>query len=125
MDALPNVRALSPLDMPWTVLAELTERDVESLHGFLTTLPAVKNLVPAPEATSIADGIIAKIAALVTGAQLAATYVPGNAGRAPAKTEAVEPTVNPRADLWLVLAMVVLVAIGRRRSRLALACSAS
>ena len=117
----PNGRALSPLDMPWTVLAELTDRDVEALHAFLTTLPPARNLVPPPEAASIADGVVAKLAALITGAQLSATYLPGNAGRTPADGEPIAPVANPRVDLWLVLALVVLVVIVPRRSRLALA----
>ena len=101
----PNGRVLSPLDMPWTVFAGLTERDVDSLHAFLTTLPAARNLVPPPEATSIGDGVFAKLVALIRGAHLAGRTMPGNAGRAPVEGETIEPTTNPSADLWLVLAM--------------------
>jgi mono/diheme cytochrome c family protein len=111
----PNGRVLSPLDMPWPVLAELGDRDVEALHAFLTALPAARNLVPPPEAPTIADGVVAKLGALVAGTELTATYHPGNAGRTPADGERIAPVVNPHADLWLLLAAVVLVAIVPRR----------
>ena len=116
----PTGRALSPLDMPWTVLGELSERDVAALHAFLTALPRAKNLVPPPRDASITDGVVGKLGALVAGTQLAATYFPGNAGRPPAEGETAEPTVNPRVELWVGLALLVLVAIAPRRSRLAL-----
>jgi mono/diheme cytochrome c family protein len=113
----PNGRVLSPLDMPWTVLAKLTDRDVEALHAYLTAMPPVKNVVPPPQAASLADGVLRKLAALVTGAELSAAYAPGNAGHAPAESEAVPPSTNPRTELWLVAALVVLAVVVPRRVR--------
>jgi mono/diheme cytochrome c family protein len=113
----PTGRVLSPLDMPWTILAGLTDPDVDALHAYLQSLPAVRNLVPAPEAASLAEGIVGKTAALVAGARLDAAYHPGNAGREPAQGETVDPVANPRTDLWLALALVALVVVVPRRAR--------
>src|SRR4029077_18103396 len=46
-------RALSPLDMPWTVLTGLDDADIDAVHGYLQSLPPVRNLVPAPEALGL------------------------------------------------------------------------
>jgi mono/diheme cytochrome c family protein len=113
----PNGRVLSPLDMPWTVLAGLTDRDVEALHAFLTKLPPAKNVVPPPHAASLVDGVVRKLEALVGGAELSAAYVPGNAGHAKADGETIAPATNPRTELWLVAALVVLAVVARRRVR--------
>ena len=113
----PNGRALSPLDMPWTVLAGLTDRDVDALHAYLTAMPPAKNFVPPPEAATLGDGVVGKFAALVAGTELSAAYAPGNAGRAPADGEAVVPATNARAELWLVAVFAVFALFVRRRGR--------
>src|SRR6185436_20998958 len=74
----PTGRALSALDMPWTIFAGLTDRDVEALHAFLRSLPPVRNVVPAPEAASPRAALVEKVVAFATGRQMAGVYHPGN-----------------------------------------------
>jgi cytochrome c553 len=38
----PSGRALSPLDMPWPIFADLADRDVEALHAYLHSLAPVR-----------------------------------------------------------------------------------
>jgi mono/diheme cytochrome c family protein len=116
----PSGRVLSPLDMPWPVLALLTDADVDALHAYLQSLPPVRNLVPAPESASLADGIVRKAAALVAGARLDGVYHPGNAGREPDGGATVEPVTNPRMELGLGVALLALVVLAPRRTRLLL-----
>ncbi len=114
-------RALSPLDMPWTVLTDLTDADVDAIHAYLQTLPPVRNLVPAPEALGLWSGIVRKGAALVTGDPMRAGYHPGNAGRAPGEGESPAPVHGPRSDAAVTVAslaaLVAVLVVRRRRSR--------
>jgi mono/diheme cytochrome c family protein len=111
----PAGRVLAVVDMPWTILAALTDGDIDALHAFLGSLPPVKNLVPPPRPATIADGVVGKLGALVTGADVAGVYYPGNAGHAPAEGETIAPAKSPRAGVWLMLALGALVVVARRR----------
>jgi mono/diheme cytochrome c family protein len=113
----PSGRVLSALDMPWPILADVTDRDVEALHAYLRTLPPVRNLVPPPVAPSLADGIGRKLRALVAGTQLAGIYVPGNAGQIIGPDEHPPAIANPLADVWIALAGALLAALAWRRVR--------
>jgi mono/diheme cytochrome c family protein len=112
-------RALSPLDMPWTVLAGLDDADIDAVHDYLQSLPPVRNLVPAPEALGIWDGVVVKAGALVAGDPVHAGYHPSNAGRVPAEGEHPAAVRNPRRNEAVVVASLVLLAsyllVRRRR----------
>ena len=56
--------------------------------------------------------------ALVTGAELAGTYVPGNAGQPIAPDEHPPATANPLADMWIALACALVAGIAWRRVRM-------
>jgi mono/diheme cytochrome c family protein len=114
----PDGRVLSALDMPWTITAALTDRDVDALHAYLRSLPPVRNAVPSPRAPTLVEGAARKLGALVIGSQVAGIYYPGNAGRTPAAGETIAPATNPRGALWLVVVFVVLVAWASSRVRL-------
>ncbi|MGH7895752.1 MAG: hypothetical protein ACREQL_13855, partial [Candidatus Binatia bacterium] len=116
----PTGRSLNALDMPWTILAGLRDADVDAIHAYLQSLPAVRNLIPPPEAAPLWDGVAGKLGAVATGAQIAGVYYPGNAGRAPTPDETIAPVENPSADAKVTLACLVAlvlhaVARGRRR----------
>ena len=53
----PSGRVLNPLDMPWTILADLDDADVGALHAYLQSLPSEKNPLPLPEAPSLFAGV--------------------------------------------------------------------
>jgi mono/diheme cytochrome c family protein len=113
-------RVLNPLDMPWTILAALTDRDVEAVHAYLASLPPVRNLVPPPEAPGLMDGLVAKLGAIVTGEQIRGGFFPGNAGRSPTPGEAPVAVTNPRREVAVTLACALVLAAGvalRRRAR--------
>src|SRR5262249_20698335 len=57
-------RALSALDMPWTILAGLTDGDMDAIFAYLRTLPPVRNFVPPPEGAPIGDALGRKVRAL-------------------------------------------------------------
>lgn len=115
-------RVLSPLDMPWTIFAGLTDADVDAMHAYLQSLPPVRNLVPAPEALGLRDGLVGKARALAAGDPVRAGFHPLNAGREPADGETPAPVQNPLADdVLLVGALVALAAylvLRRRRGPL-------
>jgi mono/diheme cytochrome c family protein len=117
----PDGRILNPLDMPWTVLALLTDRDVDAIHAYLASLPAVRNLVPPPEAPPLLAGVVLKSKAIVEGEAIGGGYHPGNAGRRPRAGESPRPVTNPRAPLVLAAAcaaaLAALVAATRRARR--------
>jgi mono/diheme cytochrome c family protein len=117
----PTGRALSPLDMPWPILADVADADVDALHAYLRTLPPVRNRVPAPSAPSPTGGLARKAAALAAGARIDAVYQPGNAGHAPAAGERVEPVENPTTAAWLALALGAAGLLAPRRARLPVA----
>jgi hypothetical protein len=48
---LENNRSLLP-PMPWFVYKNLTDEDLKSIFAYLKTMPAVKNVVPAPKPMS-------------------------------------------------------------------------
>jgi mono/diheme cytochrome c family protein len=112
-------RALSPLDMPWTVLTGLDDADIDAVHGYLQSLPPVRNLVPVPEALGLWDGVVAKTAALVAGEPVRAGYHPSNTGRAPGEGEHPVPVRNPLRDEAVAVASLVALAayllVRRRR----------
>jgi mono/diheme cytochrome c family protein len=120
-------RMLNALDMPWTILAELEDRDVDALFAYLRTLPAVRNSVPAPRAAGLLEGLIDKAVALALGSHDKAYlgFHVGNAGLESASPGAVR---NPRAPIWLaaICAAAALVELvggsrgGRRRLTLAI-----
>jgi mono/diheme cytochrome c family protein len=106
-----NGRALSALEMPWTILADLTDRDVEALHAFLRTLPPARNLVPPPEAPPLAGQVPGMLRFFLTGTQTGAAYHPGDAGRVP--DEPAAPDVdNPRQPVVVLAAALVVSAVG-------------
>ncbi len=78
----------------------------------------MKNLVPPPRAASLADGVVGKLGAILGGAEIAATYYPGNAGHTPDAGEAMAPVANPHVALWLALSLAVVVALAPARRRL-------
>lgn len=92
-------RRLGTLDMPWTIFSALDDRDVDALHAYFASLPAVRNAIPPPAAPGLVDGIVAKIGMIARGAQAKAGFHPGNTGspEAPAVT-----TARPRATLIAV-----------------------
>jgi mono/diheme cytochrome c family protein len=102
-------RVLNVLDMPWTILAGLTDRDVAAIHAYLQTLPPVANLVPPPEDAGLAAALGTKLAMLVRGDQIGAGFFPGNAGTQPVG-DATPEVDNPRGPL--VALTLGLVAIG-------------
>ena len=87
-------RRLGTLDMPWTIFTMLEDRDVDALHAFLATLPPVRNAVPSPEAPSLDEGIVRKIAMVARGEQVKAGFHPGNTG---STDGAAPPPANPLA----------------------------
>ncbi len=97
-------RRLAPLDMPWTVLAGLTDRDLAAVHAYLQSLPAVRNLVPAPAAPDVYEATMGKLGALLRGEKTKAGFFPGNAGRAPDPAERAAPVRNPRGERLVLLA---------------------
>jgi mono/diheme cytochrome c family protein len=112
--------------MPWTILAGLTDRDIDALHAYLRSLGPVRNVVPPPEPPSVADGLLGKLSALATGHQMAGVYHPGNVGHEAGDGEHIVPVVNPRAELLLALACAGAILVHRlarrpRGERLALA----
>ena len=113
-------RVLSALDMPWTLLAGLEDADIDAIHAYLQSLPPVRNLVPAPEALGVWDGIVRKARALATGDPVRAGFHPGNAGRVPAEGAHLQPVRDPLADQAVaVTALVALAAylvLRRRRT---------
>jgi len=125
-----NGRVLSPLDMPWTVLAALTDRDVDALYAFLRTLPPARNPVPPPDAPPLTTRVPAMLGLLVSGAQMSASYFPGNAG--PVLPVAAAPDVDAPREPLVVLALAVVLAgagigiarRGRRGLGLAIALAA-
>jgi mono/diheme cytochrome c family protein len=114
-------RALNALDMPWTILAGLEDADVDAIHAYLQSLPPVQNLVPAPEALGIWDGLVRKGIALATGDPVRAGFHPRNAGRVPDAGARPQPTRNPVADQAVTAAALVALAaylvLRRRRTR--------
>jgi mono/diheme cytochrome c family protein len=111
-------RTLSAFDMPWTILAALDDADVDAIHAYLQSLPPVRNLIPAPEALGVWDGIVGKAWAIVTGDPVRAGFHPRNAGRAPAENEQPAPVRNPMADLAIALgslAALMAYLLARRR----------
>jgi mono/diheme cytochrome c family protein len=112
----PDGRGLNALDMPWTVLAGLEDDDIDAVHAYLASLPAVHNPLPPPAAPSLASGVGGKLATWAAGGQIAGRYLPGeprsrNAGRATQGWPAAEARVA-------VVCLAVLAAyLGLRRSR--------
>jgi mono/diheme cytochrome c family protein len=127
----PTGRALAALDMPWTIFAGLTDHDVDAIHAYLASLPPVRNVVPPPEAATLADGVLTKLALFVRGGEIVGTYHPGNAGHEPRAGESSAPVENPGADAWIALACVGAIIAHRlarrhrRRERLVLAALAA
>jgi mono/diheme cytochrome c family protein len=102
-------RVLSALDMPWTILSRLSDRDVEAIHAYLRTIPPVRNLVPEPEPPPLYDATVGKVRMSIDDRQVGAGYHPGNAGRTPAANEVALPARNPDDDLVVVGAAGVAV----------------
>jgi mono/diheme cytochrome c family protein len=111
-------RALNPLDMPWPILAGLSDRDLDAIHAYLTSLPPVRNAVPAPRAPDLRDGLVGKLGALVAGEQIRAGFFPLNAGREVGPTEEPPAVANPRTGLVMTIAAalaIVAAVVARRR----------
>jgi mono/diheme cytochrome c family protein len=112
-------RRLNPLDMPWTILAQLTDEDVDAIHAYLQSLPPRANAVPAPARPGVWDGLAGKARLLASGAHVVAGFHPGNGGT---PSEAAPPA--PPAHDELVVAggalalLVVHAALRRGRRRL-------
>ena len=88
-------RSLSALDMPWTILARLTDRDVEAIHAYLQTLAPVRNWIPPPESVPFWDATVEKLRMVIDDQQIGGGYHPGNAGRRAAEDAPVPPVQNP------------------------------
>jgi hypothetical protein len=112
-------RRLNPLDMPWTILAGLTDRDLDAIHAYLRTLPPVRNLVPAPEAPGLVEGVGRKALLLLGGRQVEGGFHPGNAGRPLPEGAAAPPVCNPQTGLLVTLGagVVALGYLAMRRGR--------
>ena len=95
-------RGLSALDMPWTILTRLSDRDAEAIHAYLQTIPPVRNLVPPPEPVPFWEGTLGKLRMSIADEQVGGGYHPGNAGRAPEPNEVVEPVRNPEDDVLVM-----------------------
>jgi mono/diheme cytochrome c family protein len=106
-------RRLSPLDMPWTILARLTDRDVQAIHAYLQTIPPVRNLVPPPEPPPFLEATLGKLRLVIEGGQAGGGYHPGNAGRPPPADAVVPPVRNPDVELVVVggAAVTLLMAL--------------
>jgi mono/diheme cytochrome c family protein len=92
-------RRLSALDMPWTILSRLSDRDVEAIHAYLQTIPPVSNLIPPPDPVPFYEATVGKLEMSIEGRQIGGGYHPGNAGRARAANEVVLAARNPDDDL--------------------------
>jgi mono/diheme cytochrome c family protein len=103
-------RVLSAFDMPWTILSELQDTDVDAIHAYLQSLAPVRNLVPAPEGLGLRAGVVAKARALATGDPVRAGFHPLNAGRVPAGDETPAPVRNPSMDAAVTVAALVALA---------------
>ncbi|MEA2626967.1 MAG: hypothetical protein QOD06_3012, partial [Candidatus Binatota bacterium] len=116
-----NGRRLNPLDMPWTILAHLEERDVEAIYTYLRTLPPVRNLVPPPAPAGISGALFEKVGLLVSGAPIRGGFFPGNAAIT-AGAHATPDVENPSDDV-VVLAVCLLLTLAclLRRGRTLLA----
>ena len=120
----PEGRALSALDMPWTILAGLADSDLDALFAYLRTLPPARNLVPPSTDAPLGTALAGKLLALVRGEQLRASYHPGNAGRQPALDERPRPATDPRGGAVALGAGALGILVGgllwRARRALAL-----
>ncbi len=113
-----NGRYLSALDMPWVILAELEDSDVDAIFAHLRSLPPVVNLVPPPERAPLRSALWDKLGMLVRGEMMKEGYYPGNAGISPGKDP--HPEVENPNDPFVFLAILVtplLVAWLRLRRR--------
>ncbi len=114
-------RTLSAFDMPWTILAEVQDADIDAIHAYLQSLAAVRNLVPPPEALGLWAGVAGKARALATGDPVRAGFHPGNAGRVPSADETPAPARNPLADAVVtagaLVALAAYLVLRRRRRR--------
>jgi mono/diheme cytochrome c family protein len=112
-------RVLNPLDMPWTILAELEDDDVDALFSYFRSLPPVRNAIPPPEAPDLFEGVIEKSIALATGSHDHAYFAfhPRNYG-SEAAGQPIEPPHNPHAPVWLALGCgaVLCLILSRKRS---------
>jgi hypothetical protein len=114
-----NGRVLNPLDMPWIILADLTDADIDAIHIFLQSLPAARNHVPSPEAPGWSDAVVGKLRTLLTGRLIGAGYHPGNHGVADGTTAEMR---NPRAPVvafacsMALLFLALLIVMRRPRS---------
>jgi mono/diheme cytochrome c family protein len=115
-----NGRSLSALDMPWIILAELSDADVDALHAYLQSLSPVRNLVPPPRAPGWRAAIVDKLRMILAGEQMRESYLPLNAGTVPAQ-DARPEVRNPYDPLWLALVFLLgLLWLGRRAAKTAL-----
>ena len=110
-------RPLGALDMPWTILRNLDDHDLDALHAYFASLEPVRNAVPSPRAPPAVDGIVRKAMLVWRGEQAKAGFFPGNGGSAEgAATAAVEPRENLAAAAVLaVLVLLVWISLFRRR----------
>jgi mono/diheme cytochrome c family protein len=115
----PDGRVLSPLDMPWTVLAEVDDDDVGAVHAYLASLAPTKLALPLPVAPSLASGVGGKLRMLVTGGQIAGRYFPGDppAGRL-AKSGERWPAAEARVAVVCVAVLAAYLGLRRARSKL-------
>jgi mono/diheme cytochrome c family protein len=106
-----NGRALSALDMPWILLAELSDDDIDALYTYLHSLEPVRNPVPPPRAPRWSDAFLTKLVLLLRGEQMKESYMPSHP-LVSARTAA--DTSNPSDALWLAAALLlVVVALAR------------
>jgi len=109
----PSGRRLNPLDMPWPILAEVADADVNALHAYLASLPPVKNPLPTPRAPSLVSAVGGKVLALLTGRQMAGVYFPGS----PPRRDDAQAWPDAESRVALVSLAVLAAYAGLRRGR--------
>jgi mono/diheme cytochrome c family protein len=108
-------RRLNPLDMPWTILTQLADEDIDAIHAYLQSLPPRANAVPSPTGPGFWNGFVGKARLLATGAHVVAGFHPGNGGTA---SDDAPPAQNPTDDpivAGAALALIAVHALVRRR----------
>jgi cytochrome c553 len=112
----PGGRRLNPLDMPWPILAELTDDDVAALHAYLASLAPVANPMPTPRAPSLLGAVGGKLVALLTGRQMAGAYFPGSPS--PRSDAQAWPDAESRVALVCLAVLAAYAGLRRNRRRL-------
>jgi mono/diheme cytochrome c family protein len=84
----PDGRRLDPMAMPWPWFSHLTDEDARAIATYLRALPAVRNPVPPPVTTPLAERVGGKLLALA-GLPVGVAFWGGNAAVEPGLREGV------------------------------------